>query len=524
VITYVICPSNKLYTNLHINFTYDSTTYTALTTLPIDFSEEKIRDYYQEYKSGNGYYLTDTDDDGLENFREIAFDSKLIRFAPDLVLPTFGDCYDLLEETGRYTSIKEGYEKFIIARPFDQIRAIRVLPINSDPIKKDGDNDGIKDKNELIELRNTNIQTVDYTQALVDSREVIFEYSQNYKMDFSWFYSYMENPQISFNRELSLASTIFAGLAYHTTIDSDLKVSDRVSDEVNEYYYAMNLNNLKQSELPEIMKEYGFENVETINLREKYADNDLIQFDIGTHDMTEYTPEDYADKKTNLLSVFVRGTHGTEEWMSNFDIGNTDDWYPNNDWKTRANHKGFDVAATRSLKEIHDYMNENSINKDNTIIWLTGHSRGGSVAGILATYLIDEGFTVYDYNFAPPNQVETGSVYINTKSPESYNGIFNIVNADDLVPELPLTAWGFTKYGEIRPAMSLNPGDEDKWSDRNIKSIDDNNSKYKTSPLFLAETINAFEKVSSTRNGCYEYEKINSKKISFSDNDNLFRL
>jgi hypothetical protein len=171
-------------------------------------------------------------------------------------------------------------------------------------------------------------------------------------------------------------------------------------------------------------------------------------------------------------------------------------------------------------------MNQNNLDKNNTIIWLAGHSRGGAVSGILAAYLIKEGYKVYSYNFATPNQVQDrvltmGSGY---KNPSTYQGIYNIVNSDDLVPQLPLTSWGFTKYGYTRSAMSLNPSNEDKWSNRNIKSIDDNASKYKTSIFYLNKTIEAFEKISSTRNGCYQYEKINNKKISFNDNDDLFAL
>jgi hypothetical protein len=122
---------------------------TGLTRLPADFSEKKILDYYQEYKSGNGYYLTDTDEDGLENFKEIAFDSKLIKFTPDMELPTLSDCYDILEESG-YVGVKQGYEKLLIFELSERIMNTCVLPIKSDPIKKDGDEDEYDDYDEIM--------------------------------------------------------------------------------------------------------------------------------------------------------------------------------------------------------------------------------------------------------------------------------------------------------------------------------------------------------------------------------------
>lgn len=109
------------------------------------------------------------------------------------------------------------------------------------------------------------------------------------------------------------------------------------------------------------MGEYGFENCKTINLRNckddignYYNDNHYIQFDIGHKDISDYAPANDTNK-TNLLAIFVRGTHGTEEWYSNFDIGNTDEWQEGTDWNTKENHMGFDMAAYRALKEVYIY-------------------------------------------------------------------------------------------------------------------------------------------------------------------------
>jgi hypothetical protein len=122
----------------------------GLTTLPMDFSEDKILDYYQEYKSGNRYYLTDTDNDGLENFKEIAFDSKIIKFNPDLVLPTIAECRAYVIETENCVYVEKGWDRFIATEIPQTLQYIlnnvRILPIKSDPLSSDGDEDGREDK------------------------------------------------------------------------------------------------------------------------------------------------------------------------------------------------------------------------------------------------------------------------------------------------------------------------------------------------------------------------------------------
>jgi hypothetical protein len=505
---------------------------TGLTALPIDFRDEKIRDYYQEYKSGNGYYLIDTDDDGLENYKEIAFDSKLIKVMPDITLPTFGDCYDILEATGRYMGIKEGFDRFLVSKPYDQIRAVRILPINSDPIKKDGDYDGISDLKEFnlyngdIRLSLSSTQIVDYSQTMYESNKEKFSYEQSFKLNFSWFFDDIKNNgEIEYNNELSLASIIFAGLAYHTYDESDY-----IADHSKEYYYAMDgIQVYGKMILPEVMKEFGLNNVKTVNLRKchdsnwrLYSDNDLVQYDIGVRDISEYKPEGYTGSRNKLVSIFVRGTHGTEEWLSNFDIGNTDDWTGTDDWTTKANHKGFDVAATRAIKEIKQYFKENSINKYSSVIWLTGHSRGAAVSGIIAANLIDEGYTVYGYNFATPNQVEYNgyqdSNYNNDKHPNSYEGIFNIVNQEDLVPCLPMTLWGFRKYGNVKE-YTLSKDNQTRWKEKGIDRI------YQTSIAISPQTLaNRFSDISETRNGCYIYDEDKNKQINLQNSRSLRTL
>lgn len=256
------------------------------------------------------------------------------------------------------------------------------------------------------------------------------------------------------------------------------------------------------------MEEYGFDDTDTINLRNcendngnKYNDNHLIQFDIGHKDISQYSSGNNVPK-TNLLAVFVRGTHGTEEWYSNFDIGNTDEWHNGTDWRTKENHMGFDIAAVRAKKEIDTYLSSHDLNKDNTVIWLAGHSRGAAVSGIIATYLIADGYKVFAYNFATPNQVETYN-----KSDIVTPGVFNLVNTDDLIPQLPLkNTWNFYKYGYTIP-MNFSPNMERVWHTRVSFWYN------QTSQYMIDSVLQSFSNMCSERNKCYYFDENDNSMI-----------
>jgi hypothetical protein len=166
-----------------------------LTSLPIDFGDERIREYYQEYNAENGKYLTDTDGDGLKNYEEIAFESKLIKFDPDLVLPTFEYCYDYLKETDLYLGVKDGFERFFTTGTYNEIRSIRILPINSDPVSKDGDGDGYDDYYEVSNYHKSNPLVCDIVEIRLKGNFISIENPSNIEVSLnfggnqSWFYS-----------------------------------------------------------------------------------------------------------------------------------------------------------------------------------------------------------------------------------------------------------------------------------------------------------------------------------------------
>lgn len=94
---------------------------------------------------------TDTDNDGLTDWQEADTQSGLIHWNDDgsIVLPTLGDYIDAEGENLPY--VKEGLDHYFtydvppVQEIMEQVYAIRILPIKSDPTNPDSDGDGLLD-------------------------------------------------------------------------------------------------------------------------------------------------------------------------------------------------------------------------------------------------------------------------------------------------------------------------------------------------------------------------------------------
>ena len=137
-------------------------------------------------------------------------------------------------------------------------------------------------------------------------------------------------------------------------------------------------------------------------------------------------------RKDNFLTAIIRGTKD-EEWYSNFYIGEG------------VEHAGFSKAAEMVLKNIGDYVKRHGLKKNQTEVFVTGHSRGASVGNLTAAKLIDENEfkMISAYNFACPN-----TTMVKTAENEKYKSIVNILNPQDFICYIPLPQWGFTRYGK----------------------------------------------------------------------------
>jgi len=172
----------------------------------------------------------------------------------------------------------------------------------------------------------------------------------------------------------------------------------------------------------------------------------------------------------DLIIIAFDGTHGSERWSSNFDVGDDSEYYYSKtggegshpEWTDTNFHKGFYVAAKRVLNDTADggtkegpvkflkYIDEHSSKSNGEpIIFVTGHSRGGAIATLVGDYL-ERQYTIdtekkcipFTYAFASP------SVWGAGKSKPNLQTVHNVINNDDIVTKVPFSEWGFERLGK----------------------------------------------------------------------------
>ena len=144
----------------------------------------------------------------------------------------------------------------------------------------------------------------------------------------------------------------------------------------------------------------------------------------------------------NLIFVVIRGTPlNANEWLSNLNINDANQM-------EESIHKGFARAANIIHTALISYMLRRQINPTDAFLLITGHSRGAAVSNLLSCLILEDEFfkpeNIYTYTFASPN-VTTSS----DSQDEKYGFIWNIVNAEDIVPTVPMNRekWKFHKFG-----------------------------------------------------------------------------
>ena len=103
---------------------------------------------------------------------------------------------------------------------------------------------------------------------------------------------------------------------------------------------------------------------------------------------------------------------------------------------------------------MRSYASDLGIDPAHTRILITGHSRGGAIANLLAADLGDPdddasalapSSGIYAYTFAAPCATRADD-----RHDPRFDNIFNVVNEADIVTQLPLSSWGFGRYGSSR--------------------------------------------------------------------------
>ena len=241
-------------------------------------------------------------------------------------------------------------------------------------------------------------------------------------------------------------------------------------------------------------------------------------FDIGDLELKNALKEKtvvkagYNDNKIDSLNNSTKNSRIIDLYFDHNQVLDYDKKYYNElkhfaygypDWTKDQHHAGFDIVSNRMLEIINEYYHEvyehfdDDINvyddgKDYNYVdggvcfWVTGHSMGGGVTNLVGAKLVDAGYkdNVYCYTYAAPNTFYiTDNKEGNYKEPKGtrYRCIFNIVNEDDFVPEVPMNKCGWTKYGRTA-ILSFNS------SIKEIEKIINNTSKNNTTHLNLSNT------------------------------------
>ena len=183
--------------------------------------------------------------------------------------------------------------------------------------------------------------------------------------------------------------------------------------------------------------------------------------EVGYSDFGSSDPDDcnytWGRKTTgdkNLVAVVIQSVNnGWEQknkaWKQNFTVNE-----PGN-----ADPSGEHFAYARAVDKVMDDIA--SLGGDGASFWITGHSRGGAIANVLAARLSDklDGSKIFAYTFEAPATVDA-------EAAGDYKFIHNYVCSDDIVTHIPL--WGMTRYGVMH---ELKTKETDKGFDEVLVSL-----------------------------------------------------
>lgn len=172
-----------------------------------------------------------------------------------------------------------------------------------------------------------------------------------------------------------------------------------------------------------------------------------------------------------LVLVVIRGTSGRQEWLSNANIADSTQ-------TKQEYHEGFAKSAAMIAQDLEAYVNRWGLQQPTTRFLITGHSRGAAIANLLAAFLDRGSYAVgaketcpelvpkhiYAYTFATPNSCSD----LAERTAFRYKNIFNIVNPEDVVPQLPFIkgSWGYGSFGTtfMLPTANNLRGDPERYA------------------------------------------------------------
>lgn len=242
-----------------------------------------------------------------------------------------------------------------------------------------------------------------------------------------------KNPPTVYNHSIARIACLLSEVSY-------LKVRPEYSDARSQTLFLMGI---KKEDI-----DYHYE----LNYKDPMWGYDQCAFTIAKKEIAS------AKGKRTLIFVLIRGTpNEATEWISNFDIG---DGSEDGD----VLHRGFLKTSLQIETALLSYLIKHKIQPSDAYYLITGHSRGAAVSNMLAANLSrNPQFNtedMYVYTFASPN-VTTDP---DAKSAK-YDFIWNIINAEDIVPTVPLSRdrWKYHKYGHVLTLVNAWNVDSDTY-------------------------------------------------------------
>lgn len=236
------------------------------------------------------------------------------------------------------------------------------------------------------------------------------EYSKGYDVVIDYAYS---------DRYFDFASTLYnPSLA---TMSLCMQLSSWSSYEVKAW--AGKTRNVRK-----LMSEIGFTD---------YAQNEFWREQPSLHSIGVVAARKQFEDYT-LIALPVRGGNYYNEWGNNVALG------------LEGYHTGFAQARDNVIAFLEDYITDCNIT-GRIKLWVTGYSRGGAVANLVAGYLnqneLPNGATLafedlYCYTFEAPQ----GALLDTVGEDLNHANIHNIVNANDVVTMVGPVDWGFSRY------------------------------------------------------------------------------
>ena len=234
---------------------------------------------------------------------------------------------------------------------------------------------------------------------------------------------------------------------YNHELATACAVLSAVANSESAYYQA---GSDSPAYMEQALAQFGFEKISTASYQYRSEIFDeVVVFLTGTDDVVAYSVaskrvESEDGREKTLFLVSIRGSYGSE-WLSDLNLG---------DLGNDLDHEGFAQAAREIVDELVDRITEEAQlqGTDDIALLFCGHSRGAAAANIAAAYAdeMSQGLrvlapleSIFCYTFATP-EVTT----VDHAREALYDNIFNILNPSDMVPQLPLAAWGYVRYGD----------------------------------------------------------------------------